>query len=748
MAHYGVGEAYLPVLDALGRLGRGPAGGQILGWLHQYAPTWLLQLPALCSPVELEVVQRTVRGGTRERMLRELAEALEALTAEQPLVLVLEDLHWSDHATLDLLTWLARRREPARLLVLDTYRPVDVIVHGHPLKAVAQDLAIHRQCVELHLEGLSETAVSAYLAQRLPGCAHLPELASVLYQRTDGHPLFMVQAVDTWLQHGWVAEMAGQWAVQVGLKTVATAVPESVRQLIEQQLDVLSAEGQRLLEAASVVGESFMVAAVAAGVELPGEQVEAQCAALVRQGQFLRVQGMEAWPDGTVAGRYAFRHALHQQVVYERLPVMQRQHLHRRIAARLEMAYGDQASEIAGELAMHWQQGWDKARAARYHRQVAEQALRRYAYREAMAHLTTALELLATLPESPVRAQEELSLQLALGVALLTIQGHASQEVERTYTHALVLCQQLGETAPHFRVLRGLWNCALTQGKLLASRERGEQLLTLAQRQDEPELLPLAHRALGTSLFWLGEFAPAWQHLELGGTLATAHASYVYIAQYGEDPGLVCQLYGVLTLWALGYPDQAWQRMLEALHRAEMLAHPFSLGFALVNAAWLHQHRREALQAQARAEAAITLATQHEIAQWLALGTALRGWAVTMQGQGVTGVGQLQEGLAAFRATGPGDSRIHPVLLAMLAEASAIVGQIEAALAILDEALAGVAIIGERHSEAELYRLKGELLLQATSQTRTSGIHQLPGQAAEACFQQALERASAARQVL
>ena len=162
---------------------------------------------------------------------------------------------------------------------------------------------------------------------------------------------------------------------------------------------------------------------------------------------------------------------------------------------------------------MHWQQGWDKARAARYHQQVAEQALRRYAYREAMAHLTTALELLATLPESPVRAQEELSLQLALGVMLLTIQGHASQEVERTYTRALVLCQQLGETIPHFRVLRGLWNCALTQGKLLASRERGAQLLALALRQGEPELLPLAHRALGTSLFWLGEFAQAWQHL-------------------------------------------------------------------------------------------------------------------------------------------------------------------------------------------------------------------------------------------
>jgi predicted ATPase len=279
----------------------------------------------------------------------------------------------------------------------------------------------------------------------------------------------------------------------------------------------------------------------------------------------------------------------------------------------------------------------------------------------------------------------------------------------------------------------------MTQGKLLTSRERGEQLLALAQRQGTPELLPLAHRALGTSLFWLGEFAPAWQHLEHGQTLATAHASHGYIAQYGEDPGLVCQLYGVLTLWALGYPDQAWQRMQEALRRAEMLAHPFSLGFALVHAAWLHQYRREAQQAQAQAEAAIALATQHEIAQWLALGTVLRGWAVTMQGQGATGVGQLQEGLAAFRATGPGDSRIHPVLLALLAEVSALVGQSEAALAIVDEALAGVAIIGERHSEAELYRLKGELLLQTASPSPTSGTQHLPSRAAEACLQQALE---------
>ena len=459
-------------------------------------------------------------------------------------------------------------------------------------------------------------------------------------------------------------------------------------------------------------------------------QVEEWCAALAQRGQFLRAQG-EEWPDGTVAGRYGFVHALYQQVLYDRLPVGRRVHLHRCIAARLEQAYGDQAHALAAELARHWQQGRDPAQAVRYCRYAAEQALRRYAYREAVAHLTTALDLLVTLPETPTRVQEELTLHLTLGVALLTLQGHASPEVERTYTRALGLCQQLGETSLHFPVLRGLWNCAITQGKLRLSRERGEQLLALAQRQGEPALLPLAHRALGTSLYWLGEFVPARQHLEHGWTLATAYTSPGYIAQYGEDPGLVCQLYGVLALLVLGYPDQAWQQLQEALRLAETLAHPFSLGFALVHAAWLHQHRREAPQAQARAEAAIALATQHELAQWLALGMILRGWAVTMQGQGITGLVQLQEGLAAFRATGSGASRIHPVLLALQAETAARVGQVETALAILDEALAGVATIGERHSEAELYRLKGELLLQSTVQPR----------AAEACFHQALDSA-------
>jgi DNA-binding winged helix-turn-helix (wHTH) protein len=352
MAPYGAGEAYLPVLDALGRLCRTPGHEHLVALLGQYAPTWLVQMPALLSPAALEGMQHKVLGASRERMLRELAEALEVVTAEQPLVLVLEDLHWSDHATLDLIAWLARRREPARLLLLGTYRPVEVLVHEHPLQALKQDLALHRQCVELCLEGLNEAAVAAYLTARFPGGSLPAGLVRMLYRRTEGQPLFMVQAVDAWVQQGWVTEVAGEWVMQVGLEAVATGVPESVRQMILQQFDGLCPAEQGVLEAASVVGVEFTTAAVAAGVESTMEPVEERCEALVRRGQFLRGCGVEEWPDGTVAGRYAFLHALYQQVVYQQVPVGRRMQIHRRLGMREEAGYGERASEHAAELAM------------------------------------------------------------------------------------------------------------------------------------------------------------------------------------------------------------------------------------------------------------------------------------------------------------------------------------------------------------------------------------------------------------
>src|SRR5262249_54417931 len=226
--HYGAGEAYLPVLEALGRLCRGPEHARLRALLHREAPMWLVQLPHLLNPDAREALQREVQGATRERMVRELAETLEVLTAERPLVLVLEDLQWSDYATLELLALLARRQEPARLVLLGTYRPVDVIVSGHPLKAVKLELQLHGRCVELPLEVLTGAEVAAYLVARFPGSVFPPELVRALHQRTDGQPLFLVRMVEYLLAQGVVVERGGQLFLPAAVAEIEAHVPASL----------------------------------------------------------------------------------------------------------------------------------------------------------------------------------------------------------------------------------------------------------------------------------------------------------------------------------------------------------------------------------------------------------------------------------------------------------------------------------------------------------------------------------------
>ena len=255
--------------------------------LRHQAPTWVVQMPGLVSPAELEGLQRRVLGTTQERMLRELAEALNVLTAARPLVLVLEDLHWSDYATLDALAALARRREPARLLLLGTYRPPDALQRGHPLHTVQHELHMHGQCAELALPLLSEAAVADYLAVRFPD-AQLPAgLARLVHQRTEGNPLFMVQVVEDWVRRGWLVQVDGRWTLQVGLAALAVTVPDGLRQMLEQHLDRLSPMEQQVLEVGSVAGATFSAAAVAAGLEAEVVQVEEWCAGLARRRQWL-----------------------------------------------------------------------------------------------------------------------------------------------------------------------------------------------------------------------------------------------------------------------------------------------------------------------------------------------------------------------------------------------------------------------------------------------------------------------------
>jgi DNA-binding winged helix-turn-helix (wHTH) protein/predicted ATPase len=737
---YGSGEAYLPVLEALGRLCRGSSGQTWVGGLRRYAPLWLAQLPGLLEPAEGERLRRELAGTTGERMLREMAEALEALTAERRLVLVFEDLHWSDHATLDLIVRLARRPESAGLLVVATYRPVEVIVGEHPLRRVKAELAIRGQCEELSLEPLSEDAVAEYLEARFPASNFPRGLATVLQERTDGNPLFMVTVVEDWIGRGFLQERDGHWALSVGLEQIGVAVPEGIRRLLDEQIARLEAAEQRALEAAAVAGMRFSAAVVAAALDEGLVPVEVRCDDLARRQAFLRRRGAVEWPDGTMAAAYEFRHWLYQRAWYQRVGPARRVELHRRIGERIEAAYGDRATEAAAELAMHFDRGRDIGKAVRYLTEAARTARRRHGAQEIARQVRHALALLEMLPGSDERARQEADLWTMLGATLLMTRGYGSPEVEQAYARAHALCERVGDSSQLFFVLAGLRVNHLFQEGLQSSRELAEKLLGLAARSGDAGQLALAHLALGTTLYWLGELGAARANIERAVALSDAARPDIDEVghRYHQEPGVVGLCHLAWMLWILGYPDRALQHGHDAIARADRLAHPPSRLYALFAVAMLHRLRRDARACQEGAEALIAFSKAQGFAPWLAWGTIVRGWALAEQGQEAEGIVQLGEGLAALRATGA--ERVRPSALALFAEVQARAGQLDDARSSIEAALAAGARTGERAFEPERHRLRGELVLgHAERATRTE--QERAGAEAESCFRQAIDAA-------
>jgi predicted ATPase len=323
-----------------------------------------------------------------------------------------------------------------------------------------------------------------------------------VHQRTEGNPLFMVSVVEDWVRRGWLAQADGHWILRVGLAALAVTVPEGLRQMLEQQLDRLSPMEQRVLEVGSVAGATFSAAAVAAGLVHEVVQVEEWCSDLARRRQWLQADGEQSWPDGTVAEGYRFTHALYQEVAHTRLTTARRAQLHRRIGERKEAGYGAQARQMAAELAVHFARGGDAWRAVHYLHYAGENALLRSAYQEAITHLTTGLEVLATVPETPTRAQHELDLLTALAVALRITKGAAAPERELIITRAAALAQQMGEPPQRFAVLYGLWSLHLVQAEHQMAHAIAEQLLNLIQCQHDTALLLGSHHTLGISLYF------------------------------------------------------------------------------------------------------------------------------------------------------------------------------------------------------------------------------------------------------
>ncbi len=726
---YGAAEAFLPILEGLGRLCRQPGGERLVALLRAYAPSWLLQLPGLIPANDRAALQREYSGTSRKRMLRELVVGLEAVTADTPLVLVLEDLHWSDVSTLEVIAALARRVEPARLLVLGSYRAVDATSTDFPLQAIAHELLLHRQCAELSLGGFGEAAVSAYLAIRFGGRNLAPTLAPLIYECTDGNPLFMVNVADHLVARGLIAPDGDEWRLQAPLREVEHAVPQSLRHMLQTLLDALPPAELRVLEIASVAGVEFSGKGLTAALARSGDDVEARCRQLVRRRRFLRSLGSSEWPDNTLGARYAFTHALYQDVLYTRIPPARRRRLHQQIGERLEAGYRERTAEIAAELAMHFERARDTTRAIRYCRQAAQNALQRHASQEAIAQLTNALDLLSTEPATAERDQQELDLRILLGIPLLNTKGFAAPDVERTYARALALCRRLGERPRLFSVIEGLHSFYAIRGDIPTAYDLARQMLRQAESTQDPTQLIEAHHTMGCSEFFRAVHPAARSHLETAIALYGVEPRATAFHHSGHDPKVCCLCHLGLTLWFAGYADQGLQRIQQAVACADALRHPESVALARMMAAWLHLLRGETSQSKIFADATLALAREHGLAYWAAVATMFRGTTTVARGDATGGLEQLRSGFAGAAAIGVGKVQY----LAMLADSNARCGRANDGLAAVAEALETIARTGERYLEAELLRLKGELLLQAGSRDD-------PARAAdaEACFRQAL----------
>ncbi|MGE0821176.1 MAG: AAA family ATPase [Candidatus Binatia bacterium] len=710
---YGRGEAYLPLLDALGRLRRGHDVTRLSAVLHQHAPTWLMQLPTLLTPAERETLQRHVAGATPERMLRELSEALEALTVDQLGILVLDDLQWSDAATLTWIAAWARRPEPTRLLLIGTYRPTDVVVHRHPLRGLVAELRAHGLCQELGLELLTKAEVTEYVQQRIDDSPEATVVAAHIYKRTDGNPLFMVTSLETLIRQHVVVEEAEQWRLRGDLAAFESYVPDDLQQLITRQIEGLSPEERRVLEVASVVGLTFTAAKVAVGCQQEEDVIEDLCEDLALREQFIETREFAEWPDGTVSAEYGFRHALYRYVLYERLGRSQRMRLHRLMGERLEAAYRGQEAEVTGRLAAHFERGRQYEKAVRYHQLAAEEALRRSGYQEVRQHCQQGLALLQHLPATTDRARRELAMLTTLSTALATAKSYAVDAVREHLLRARALCQEVNDPVTLVPVLISLGRLYITSSDRTPAEGLMERERLLLKDTQDPALAIQLSTQLCTLESLAGLHACAEAHRTRVAELYNQVDHTKLLLTFGGDPLVIAAAFSSLGLWLTGQPDGACRHLEQGLARAEALGHPYSLVNILVGGTLVTLCRGELDKAQQFVQRLVTLSQDQGFILYKVAGTILQGALAVQQGKAAEGTAMITDGLAQYRAM---SAKVYvPFFLSLLAIGCWRQGRIKDGLQVLTEALQLTETNLEGFWRAELHRLQGELMLAQSS---------------------------------
>jgi predicted ATPase/class 3 adenylate cyclase len=643
----------------------------------------------------------------KQKTFEALASWLLKLAQEHPTRVVVEDVHWADPSTLELLNLLIDQVSQSRLFVVVIFRSEFVPPWRSKSNVTGITLGrLSRTATELMIERVA--------GQRLP-----VEVTNEIAQKTEGVPLFVEELTRMVLESGMLRKQDDHYELISPL--VPLAIPSTLYESLMARLDRLG-RAKEVAQLAATIGREFSYDLLQAISPLDEARLTGALNRLVEAeliDQYLL-------PPQT---NYAFKHAMIRDAAYGSLLRTKRREYHGRIAEVLQKRFSGTADAHPELLATHYTEAGLIEQAIPFWLRGGQRALERSANQESISHLNRGLELLRSLSESPERLQQELLLQSSLGTALLAAKGLPSLEVGRVYARARELCQQVGETPQFFRILYGLWVNYASRAEHATALELGKQCLQLAESAQDDALLLEAHHALGVGFCAAGEFSQGLEHLERVISLYNPRRHGSHAHTYGHDPAAVCLIHAGWALWFLGYPQQALQKADEGLALARKLTHPSTSATATAFAAWLYQFCRNGPVVEQLATTAITISAEHDFAFYGPIGTLLRGWALTERGQLDQGIGQMRLGLEAFRAT---DAVLMiPYFSTLLAQACAKAGQVEEGL----DVLAAVDSSRERFWEAELHRVKGELILAQRGSESLQPPHE---QEAEASFHRAL----------
>ena len=626
----------------------------------------------------------------KQHTLKVLAEQVAGLCRERPVLAVYEDVHWIDPSTLELLGLIIELVQRLSALVLITFRPeLDPPWTGFPHVA------------RLSLSRLTRRHGSAMILGVTGGKMLPAEVVEQIVSRTDGVPLFVEQLTKAVLESDLLRSVGDHFELAGPLPRLA--IPATLNDSLMVRLDRIGPV-KEIAQIGAVIGREFSREQIAAVIDRSEKELDQALDQLVNAELVFR---RGAPPDAV----YSFKHSFVQEAAYRSLLKSRRQQIHAKVAGALRERFPELIDSQPEILAHHLTEAGLTAEALGGWQRAGQLAAERSANAEAAAHFHRGLELLRRLPESIERNEKELDLLTTLGSLLMSTKGHSHGEVATVYGRARDLCRSVGDASHLAPVLQGLRLYHMVRADLASARMAAQELLALGESTRESGYLVEGHRAIGVVLFYGGEFQIARNHLERGVALYDIAAHGRHALRYAEDPGQVCLSFIALTLWMLGYPDQAVVRSEKAIAIAQANSHAESIAEAMICRAEIALLRRDIQDARERAVAALAVATEHGMPIWTAIAACMHGWALSEHGQGAEGAAQIREGLSGLARTA--DQLYRPYYLARLAEALGKTGQVDEALSDLDEAIESSRQFGVPYLDSELQRRKGELLLLA-----------------------------------